>query len=293
MPLTARQKKNKRKKLKVPQQLLDSVSEIFNDSDTVVGEVNERDIAFIDDVTDDTDEGARGGADAATSKSSAVSKTNKSSSAGDASKAKKAKAKHDAKNELTSNTVNTHRSKSTTSVTSTDRTASLTKATTTSSPLMSITVSDNDDVVTNECSSAGAITTATGGSADTSKGAVPKTKAASKQYASPNPPTQSWFDQTEQSQREEVTERPAITEPISTFTANNKYGPNYGDMSSERERHVAFYDDHDQVVTHRAVAHTLAQSKQHRNAASDQQRLVRDTNINALVGDSAYFRAGE
>lgn len=99
MPPAKRKTKSKQKKLAVPKELKETVDETIEDSDTVVGDVNDNDLAFIYDATDDTDadEGAKGGKKAVSKKKQISSNKADGSSTPNASQQHHALVEHDAR----------------------------------------------------------------------------------------------------------------------------------------------------------------------------------------------------
>lgn len=162
---------------------------------------------------------------------------------------------------------NAHRTKSSASVTDTVNT---TNTTISSNSVVSVAVTGSENVYSRANDNRNA---AIGVRFSTSKGAIPKTKAANKQYELPSAPTQSWYDQTEESQRDTQAHRSKFMDPFQPLALSSH---SRSETPYEYDRRVGFT--------------TNAQLKP---VTNEPPRLVRDTNVNTVRGDSAYFHGGE
>lgn len=289
--------KSKLRKLEPPKELLEDLDGTINDSDTVVGDVNDREYPFITDVSDTESEITNAKAKSTARPKSEKKKNTENTQREQVERAESPSVGVDANNAADSVVeINTTRSKSSAKLACGVRDTPIATVVSASQTAATGSLLGNDDDgaiggtvnANSNATFANARSTATSALSGAA-GTIPKTKAAYKQgSANYELPRQSrtWFDEVEHAERESQRTADVLQE----VTRNTKL--------VEQNRQVAFgstmNDGYDRGPSHCGASQVPLQPRAAVASIYDQPpMLVIDANVRSLYGDSAYFRGGE
>lgn len=295
MPPPKKGAKKKQRKLQPPEELLRTMDNTIDDSDILEGDVNEKEYAFITDVSDTDGEVATEKAKSSASTDSTNNKATKS-----AKQVKSANADASSKGVNATDTTMSTVQIDTTRPSSSTHAAKNSKETTVETDVNAAKTSTatelrsedggaiGGDVRTHSSTTTRKVQHAsTNAEPNASLGAIPKTKAAYKQgsYELPRQ-SENWFDEVQRSERGQERN----TDSVYGSSCNVRQGGN--------SRHVAFDptidNGHNRVTQHEAASQMPSQQRKTIPSIYDQPpRLVVDANVRSLYGDSAYFQGGE